>query len=123
METTISPKLMNNLYKTIREQAEWQRIERRLNSHRPRTLEEIKRKWEDNARLHATWILSPRFQDTYSRLYVQTLRTLESLNANPESPIYGHGEEIFEAYVAVLNERIGNKREVLSPLPRFGEQP
>lgn len=123
MTTATSPKLAYERHRAIREQAEWQRAERRLDSHRPRTLEEIKRKWEDNARLHATWILSPRFQDTYGRLYTQTLRTLETLDANPESPIYGHGEEIFEAYVAVLNERIGNKREVLSPLPRFGEQP
>ena len=124
MEIVLVPtKRLSAAVSAQREADAFERVERRLDSRPRLTFEKVKERWVKNARLHAFWIADPRQNDTYSSLYLSTLRTLQHMNADPENSIvYGRGKEIFEAYVAELNERVSClNREVCSSLPGFDD--
>ena len=119
---SVPTKLITNTYETIRGVAEWEKAERRLNTRPPRTIDELKNTWRGNARKHVDWITDPHHNDSAARLYLQSLRILESLDTEPDSLVFGHGKEIFEAYASEFLaglKQIG--REILSPMPGFGE--
>ena len=96
-----------------------QRLDKTKPRRAPKTLSELIDVWRENARTHAASIQKGEY--AYSYFDEQTRRILRQHDKEPESRLFGHGEEVFNAYRAELSKCVGNTREILSPLSKFDD--